>query len=301
MTGEENANQGSKRLASILEAGKQPQTPEEKRPEPSQSPQEASGGQPGTPEAAQAMMKVQSSAVQPSQPQPASTRTRSQSADDSENVDPAGSETLDRVMGEGGGAGSTSTGDAKSFSRVAGEAAGRVTMLAGSAAVLNTALNGLTNRTIRVNESLAAYNGEIAVALGRARGREIERQIEQGQTIGPEYARLSEAQQEYRDTMTEIQAPLQSAAIDILATILEIRNGVLNTFAPALVEIAEWIEWIADKMPGGDNDNADVKQSARAFLSDVSDGKFDGLGTPYMNPGNRPLMSDADRNRIFGP
>lgn len=300
MTQDNENGRGNERLAAILSSGQQRNQGGEQRPGQEGSPQEAAGEprfQPGEPGSAESMMQTQASQNQPTQPQAAYARTRSQSPADSENIDPGrGSERLKDVMQSqppeftGG----------QSYSRVAGEAAGSMTKLAAGVTIANSAMNGLANRVLRVNEGLAQFNGEIAAANALASARQIQRQMRQGQIIGPEYARMQDAQQDYRDVMTDIQAPLQSAAMDIYSSMLELRNNALNTVAPAVIACAEALEWLADRMPGGDDD-ADVKQGANAFLSDLSDGKFDGKGTSYFNPGNRPLMSDADRRRIFGP
>lgn len=86
-----------------------------------------------------------------------------------------------------------------------------------------------------------------------------------------------------------------------MASLSELRNFVLGSFAPWLTGIAEVAKEVSEWLPGGGDDDDTKMVGARAFLSDLSDGKFDGIGTSYMNPGNRPLMSDADRARIFGP
>ena len=186
---------------------------------------------------------------------------------------------------------------------MAGEFAGRMTAASAGALALNTAFSSLTNRVLRVNESLAQYNGQIAAAVGAAQAAQINRQIRQGEIIAPAYERLDESQQHYRDMMTEITAPMQAAGMQFQASVNELRNNIVAYIAPTLTAFTEslndFVEWWTGAKGGGGNTS--TATAGRAFLSDLSDGKFDGLGTSYMNPGNRPLYSAADRRRIFGP
>lgn len=165
----------------------------------------------------------------------------------------------------------------------------------------NVAINGFTSRVLRANDRLAEWNGEIAAAVALAQAQQIERDIYQGEGIATQYSRLDEANQEYRNMMTEVTTPLQAAAMDLLAGLAEYRNMLLSNVLPALTRVSEEVKELARIMSFGLIDDKDTAPGARAFLSDLSDGKFDGIGTSYMNPGNRPLMSDADRRRIFGP
>ena len=273
-----NEQPGSQQLASILASGKQPEA----------------AGQPDN--------RPQS---QPVEPQNAAGRNRTGVAD-SENVDPATSEVLEAILSNGAppgtaGAGDTADPDADprtSPSMRAGQAIGAMTTAVVGAQV---AITGFTNRTLQANARLAEWNGEIAAAVGLAQARQIERDIIQGQGIGPEYARLDEANQEYRDMMTEVTVPLQSAGIELLAGLSELRNYLLSAVVPSLTAMAKAVDSLASLITGGTAATDRDLPAARAFLGDVSDGKFDGTGTTYMNPGNRPLMTPADRQRIFGP
>ncbi len=269
---------GSQQLAAILSSGNQPQAAGE----PDNRPQN-----------------------QPVEPQNAAGRNRTGVAD-SENVDPGQSQLLQSILDNGAppgtaNAGNTSDPDADprtSPAMRAGQAVGAMTTAVVGAQV---AITGLTNRTLQANARLAEWNGEIAAAVGLAQARQIERDIIQGEAIGPEYARLDEANQEYRDMMTEVTVPLQSAGIELLAGLSEARNWMLSYVVPSLTAVAKSIDYLASLIPGGSDPKDRELLAARAFLSDVSDGKFDGAGTTYMNPGNRPLMTPADRQRIFGP
>lgn len=236
--------------------------------------------------------------TQPVEPSNAAGRSRERTTDDSENVDP-GSDAMQGILDRGESEGGAS--DEKSGARRAGEAAGKFAMFTGAALAANAGLSKLAGTTLRLNESLSEWNGEIARAAGLARAAQIERQIQQGATIGGAHARASEANQEYRDMMTDIMSPLQSAGLNIGASVLEMRNWALGVVAPALTDVAELMDWMVKNWWFGDDEDDPTALGARAFLSDLSDGKFDGVGTSYMNAGNRPLMSDADRRRIFGP
>jgi len=239
---------------------------------------------------------------QPLQPENAAARNRT-GIDDSENIDP--NDTLEALLRNGRqpgkpGAGSPgSEGDPRTSSaEKAGKAMGAMTTATVAAQV---AVSGFTNNVLQANARLAEFSGEIATAVGQARARQIKRDIKQGQAIGDEYSRLDEANQEYRDMMTEASLPLQEAGMDVLAGLSEVRNVIVSALLPGMKWAAEGVRDLAKQltlgMVGGDNDLS----AARGFLSDLSDGKFDGTGTTYMNPGNQPLMNAADRRRIFGP
>ena len=240
---------------------------------------------------------------QPKQPQNAAFRNRT-GVDDSENINP-GSNQLAAILANAaaGGDGGTEQDRAvpsggTSRSRRAGQAIGAMTTATLAA---NVAINGFTSRVLRANDRLAEWNGEIAAAVALAQAQQIERDIYQGEGIATQYSRLDEANQEYRNMMTEVTTPLQAAAMDLLAGLAEYRNMLLSNVLPALTRVSEEVKEFARIMSFGLIDDKDTAPGARAFLSDLSDGKFDGIGTSYMNPGNRPLMSDADRRRIFGP
>ncbi|MAI41344.1 MAG: hypothetical protein CMP95_02685 [Gammaproteobacteria bacterium] len=243
---------------------------------------------------------------QPGQPQNAAFRSRG-GVQDSENVDPWQSDILAQILGNGAppapagssGDGPGPDGDTSSNARRAGFALAAMTTAVTGA---NLAVSGFTNRVLQANARLAEWNGEVAKAVGLAQARQIERDIRQGEGVGNEYARLDEANQEYRDMMTEVTVPLQAAAMDVLAGLGEFRNVVMGSVLPGLTFLAEQVHALAKIMSFGKvKDPINSNTAARKFLSDLSDGKFDGVGTSYMNPGNRPLMSDADRIRIFGP
>tara|TARA_R110002167_G_scaffold58432_5_gene165583 strand:+ start:399 stop:1313 length:915 start_codon:yes stop_codon:yes gene_type:complete len=290
-------NQGTNdQLAAILAANAQPQPAGEGTDQPTQqqaNPQTAAGRN-------REQTTDDSENIDPGSPQASAGRSREQTFDDSENIDPS-SDVLQSLL-DGGGAGGAGGGDdVKSMSRRAGEAAGHVAMFGTAALAANVGLTKLSTTTIRLNESLAEWNGEIARAAGLARAAQIERQIQQGATIGGAHARLSEANQEYRDMMTDIMSPLQSAGLNISASVLEMRNWAVGVVAPTLTQMSELMDWMVKNWWFGEPEDDPTAIGARAFLSDLSDGKFDGVGTSYMNAGNRPLMSDADRTRIFGP
>lgn len=243
--------------------------------------------------------------AQPGQPENAAFRNRT-GVHDSENVDPGQSDLLARILGNGAApsaAGSPGEGSApdggSSIPRKAGFALAAMTTAVTGA---NLAVSGFTNRVLQANARLAEWNGEVARAVGLAQARQIERDIRQGEGLGSEYARLDEANQEYRDMMTEVSVPLQAAAMDVLAGLGEFRNMVMGAVLPSLTNLAKGVHTLAKIMSFGRvKDPVNSNTAARKFLSDLSDGKFDGVGTSYLNPGNRPLMSDADRRRIFGP
>lgn len=252
------------------------------------------------------MAAILANGSQPNQPQNAAFRNRT-GVNDSENVDP-GANQLAAILANGaangavdgvvpGNAGNGPGGQA-SKSRRAGQAIGALTTATLGA---NVAINGFTNRILRANDRLAEWNGEIAAAVALAQAQQIERDIYQGEGMATQYARLDEANQEYRNMMTEVTTPLQAAGMDLLAGLAEYRNMMLSNIMPALTRGAEEVKELARIMSFGLIDDTNSAPGARAFLSDLSDGKFDGIGTSYMNPGNRPLMSDADRRRIFGP
>ncbi|MCP4814247.1 MAG: hypothetical protein GY888_17195 [Planctomycetaceae bacterium] len=243
--------------------------------------------------------------TQPGQPENAAFRNRG-GVQDSENLDPGQSDILARILGNGappapaGSPGKESGPDGgSSIPRKAGFALSAMTTAVTGA---NLAVSGFANRVLQANARLAEWNGEIAKTVGLAQARQIERDISQGEGMSSEYARLDEANQEYRDMMTEVTVPLQAAAMDLLAGVSEYRNMILANVLPALTYLAEQVHTLAKIMSFGRiKDPVNSNAAARKFLSDLSDGKFDGVGTSYLNPGNRPLMSDADRRRIFGP
>ena len=308
MSTDGNMPRGNERLAAILQSGAQPRRSGENSYDIQRTdPRDATGG-PGEASIPGNQNQVIPTSYdprnQPFQPSGSEERNR-QNRDDSENIDPgsSGSDILEDILNQSGQ--QTGANRAEEYARLAGEAAGRMTMLAGTATALNTAFNGLTNRTLRVNEVLGEYNGQIAGALAEAKGRTISRMQRTGEEIGPEYARLARSKQDMRDMMAEIQAPLQSAGLEIAASVQETKNWVFSWFQPKMVSIAETLDWLTDFLPGASDaekeEPVSTQTAGRKFLSDLSDGKFDGYGTSYMNPGNRPLMTDQDRVRIFGP
>ncbi len=289
------ANSQSSTIDDIMQKSRQP-----RQPEPQYDPR---GGERGTqPETtAETILTTQTEGeAQPRQPQATGENTNETSRfDDNENVDPQGSDVM-RDITERSGQGGRSR--AENLGRNVGMAAGAFQSVTVGIGAANAALNGLSNAALKANAGLAMYNATIAEAVAQAEADQINRQINQGEIMGPQYRRLSESQNEYRDMMNEIQSPLQGAALDVAASFSELRNNLLSFVFPYLKPMAAGIEDIAAWVTGREKDEAaDSPLGALGFLSDVSDGKFDGNGTTYFNVGNRPLMSDADRRRIFGP
>lgn len=243
--------------------------------------------------------------AQPTQPE--STGNRNQNPqNDSENVDPRPENRMGDIMDAERSRPPDGSSDgpdvAGSTGRGIGAAAGNMVALGAALTAANKALDGLTNTVLRANAGLAEYNGQIAAAVGQAEARGIGRAAQTGAEIGDEYARMNNASQEYQDMMTDIKAPLMSAGMEIQAAILEVRNWALSYISEPLASMTEGVDDIVDWLfSREETDDISTATAGRAFLSDVRDGKFDGNGTGYMNPGNRPLMSDADRTRIFGP
>ena len=263
-----------------------------------------SSGQPGN-GGSDRLAAILENSSQPTQPENAAFRSRT-GVNDSENIDPGYSDVLASILGNGAPpapgraeGGTPNDGDTTSNARRAGFAIGAMATAVTGA---NLAVSGFTNRVLQANARLAEWNGEVARAVGLAQARQIERDIRQGEGMGQSYARLDEANQEYRDMMTEVTVPLQAAAMEILGGLGEFRNVLLGSVLPTLTFAAESMHELAKILSfGAVKDPVNDNPAARKFLSDLSDGKFDGVGTSYMNPGNRPLMSDADRVRIFGP
>ncbi|MFZ9077521.1 MAG: hypothetical protein ACO23H_03235 [Alphaproteobacteria bacterium] len=272
-------NEDSKKLQAILQSGEQPGANGDR------------GQSSNLPTAQQTM------------PLPAAARNRAQGFDDSENVNP-GSEILSSIMKSGAqpqALGGSPQGEGKSVARSVGEFTGKMSLAATAAATVNSAFTGLTNRTLRLNESLAEYNSVIATSVGEARARQIQRQIRQGSVIGDSYRRLDESQQDYRDLVTQMSAPFQAAGMEFTAAINNFRNSMLEHFAPSIESFGETVLAFIDWWNGTNSKtNVSSAPAAQKFLSDAADGKLDGFGTPYMNPGNRPLTTAADRARIFG-
>jgi hypothetical protein len=186
-----------------------------------------------------------------------------------------------------------------SLARSAAAVTAAFTALGASLTFLNRRFTSMARNTLELNGVLAEYNGTIAQANALAEAAGIERAIAHGQQLGPAYARLSAAQSEYRDIQQDFAAPIQSLGITITAALAEQRNSLLRKLEPVMDRIGELARQLEEWL--GTDPNSAVVLGSRAFLSDVSDGKFDGLGTTYLNPGNTPLMSDADRRSIFGP
>lgn len=195
--------------------------------------------------------------------------------------------------------GSESVGSLASLARGAAMATGALTALAAAVTFLNRRFTSMARNTLELNGVLDEYNGTIAQANALAEAAGIERAIEQGREIGPAYARLSAAQSEYRDIQQDFGAPIQSLTITITAAMAETRNSLLRKLEPFMDSVGDLARKVSEWL--GTDPNSAAVMGSRAFLSDVSDGKFDGHGTTYLNPGNTPLMSDADRRSIFGP
>ena len=291
-----DANNQSSPIDDIMQQSRQP-----RQPEPQYDPR---NGEPRTqPELTTETILTSTSTegtTQPRQPQPTANNTNeTERFDDNENINPGGSDVMGDITRRSG-QGQRST--AETLGRNVGQAAGAFQSGTLGIGAANAALNGLSNSALQANAGLAMYNATIAEAVAQAEADQINRQINQGEIMGPQYRRLSEAQNEYRDMMNEIQSPLQGAALDLAASVSEMRNGLVQYVFPYLKGVANGIEDIAAWVTGRQkNKAADSPLGALGFLSDVSDGKFDGKGTSYFNVGNKPLMSDADRTRIFGP
>ena len=289
------ANNQSSTIDDILEQSRQP-----RQPDPQYDPR---NGEPRTqPETTTEILTSVNTegSSQPREPRPTGENTNeTERFDDNENINPTGSDVMTDITNRSGQPGRST---AESLGRNVGMAAGAFQSVTVGIGAANAALNGLSNAALKANAGLAMYNATIAEAVAQAEADQINRQINQGEIMGPQYRRLSEAQNEYRDMMNEIQSPLQGAALDLAASVSEMRNGLVQYVFPYLKGMALGIEEIASWLPGAKkNQAADSPLGAIGFLSDVSDGKFDGKGTSYFNVGNKPLMSDADRRRIFGP
>lgn len=262
-----------------------------------------STGQPGN-QGSDRLAAILENGSQPRQPENAAYRSRS-SVEDSENVDPGQSALLQSIIDTGAPPSSNASpagGDDRDPASNARRAGFAIAAMTTAVTGANLAVSGFTNRVLQANARLAEWNGEVARAVGLAQARQIERDIRQGEGVGQEYARLDEANQAYRDMMTEVSVPLQAAAMDVLAGLGEFRNVIVGSVLPGLTFLAERVHALAKVMSfGAITDPVNENPASRKFLSDLSDGKFDGIGTSYLNPGNRPLMSDADRVRIFGP
>jgi len=291
-----DANNQSSPIDDIMQQSRQPLQPEPKY--------DPRNGEPRTQPELTTETILTSTATegttQPRQPQPTADNTNeTKRFDDNENINPGGSDVMGDITRRSG-QGQRST--AETLGRNVGQAAGAFQSVTLGIGAANAALNGLSNSALQANAGLAMYNATIAEAVAQAEADQINRQINQGEVIGPQYSRLSAAQNEYRDMMNEIQSPLQGAALDLAALGAEVRNGLLESVFPYVSKVAKGVELLVNKFTGGasSKDNASAL-GAMGFLSDVSDGKFDGKGTSYFNVGNKPLMSDADRTRIFGP
>jgi len=186
-----------------------------------------------------------------------------------------------------------------SLSNGAGVVARAVLPFAKIAAAAVAAVKGLELMNMGVlalNRDLAQFNGQLAAAYAQYDVGEIQRGVAKGESLAGPLSELAAAQNELRDSTSQVSNQVQGLTIGVMAKITEAVNwlnkavGITTTIAAGLEAIRNILPWGKGAEPG--------TGPWQTFFSDVQDGKFDGKRPTFSGPKN--LHNDQDMKDIFG-
>lgn len=117
-----------------------------------------------------------------------------------------------------------------------------VALMAGTAAV--GAFNQVVNAFIQRGQELSKYSGDLSVAFARSEVRQTRSDIREAQELGPDIARMVEAQSQMSEGFQELLLPIKKFLVEYLAATMEVIVEFLRDAKSAAKALPDFVAFI---------------------------------------------------------
>lgn len=144
-----------------------------------------------------------------------------------------------------------------------------------AASAVVTAFKDTVQSFVERGRELSGYNQQLATSTARADVTSLMADIKEANELGPDLARLTDAQTSFYNDFREIMLPIKKVIVGVLADIMEALGAFLNAARPFIDDMRErfnyvvqFLQGLAETIPGVAAAIKEIRDRIRKAIED---------------------------------